>query len=47
MIVVASNKSYEAPQAKIIEVIVKGVLCQSGSTINDLNTRDDDTSHWG
>lgn len=30
-----SQKAYKAPQAKVIEVNIPGVLCQSGG-INDL-----------
>lgn len=32
MEILDSKKAYEAPRAKVLEVNVQGVLCQSGGT---------------
>lgn len=41
-----STEIYYSPTVEVITVNSQNVLCQSGSTIDDLNLLDDDSSNW-
>lgn len=37
---------YVSPQVDILETKAQAIICQSESTINDLNLREDDSENW-
>lgn len=37
---------YVSPQVDVLEIKAQAIICQSGSTINDLNLREDDSDNW-
>lgn len=43
---IEERHNYISPSVEVIKVTASRVICQSGSSINDLNPRDDDSRNW-